>query len=104
MRNVVIAIVVAIAATNRFGPLQTTTTLVSAFLVFPIAMFFIVIGFIGYAIYAQSRSADRRHLADAAFGIFALLPPDRVLARVPPNGYCIFFAIPLFLCFFILIP
>ena len=101
VRNVLLAIVVAIATANRFGLLPMVTRAVTAFLVFPIGMFFIAIGFVGYAIYKLNRSGDRRLLGEAAFGIFALVPAVRVLAGIAPDGYSIFYAMPLFLVFVI---
>jgi Dolichyl-phosphate-mannose-protein mannosyltransferase len=101
LRNVVLAIVVAIAASNRFGLLTMATREVTAFLVFPFGMFFIGLGFVAYATYAISRRGDLRHFGEVAFGIFALVPAVRVIARMAPFGYCIFYAMPLFLVFVI---
>jgi hypothetical protein len=106
-RNIVLAIVIAIAMAHRFDVLsdrlEMTTTVLTALLVFPIGMFIIGSGFVGYAIYTLSQSAGRRHLAEAAFGIFALLPAVRVFAAIKPSGYNVYYAMSLFLVFVIAI-
>jgi hypothetical protein len=96
-RNLALAIMVAIAVATRLGPLDLVRTLP----VFPRGMFFIGIGFVGYGIYKLNQSNDRRHLAEAAFGIFALVPAVRVFASIVPSGYSIYCAMPLFLVFVI---
>ena len=110
-RNVVLAIMVAVAGAHRFAPLHLMTGKIRVFLsvahgiflVFPRGMFFIGCGFIAYAIYKLNQSADRRYLAEAAFGIFALVPAIRVFAEIAPHGYSIYYAMPLFLVFVIVI-
>ena len=110
-RNVVLAIMVAVAGAHRFAPLHLMTGKIRVFssvahgifLVFPRGMFFIGCGFIAYAIYKLNKSADRRYLAEAAFGIFALVPAIRVFAEIAPHGYSIYYAMPLFLVFVIVI-
>jgi hypothetical protein len=64
-------------------------------------MFFIGCGFVAYAIYHLTAKSDRRDLAEAVFGIFALVPALRVFALVVPFGYSIYYAMPLFLVFVI---
>jgi hypothetical protein len=103
-RNVVLAIVVAIALAHRFGPLDLVTRgVVTGFLVFPGGMFFIGCGFVAYSTYELLRRGDRRCLAEAAFGIFALVPALRVFAGIRPYGYSIYCAMPLFLVFLVAI-
>jgi hypothetical protein len=103
-RNVVLAIVVAVALVSRFGALGLATpAVVTALLVFPIGMFLISCGFVAYAIYKLNRIADRRYLGEAAFGVFALVPALRVFATLSPSGYSIYYAMPLFLVFVVVI-
>jgi hypothetical protein len=117
-RNVVFAILLAVGVLNRFDILQLERTAIT-FLVFPRGMFLIGCGFVAYAIYNLLRKTDGRRLAEAAFGIFALVPALRVFAAIgpfrysiyfaktvyviPPFGYSIYYAIPLSLVFFIVI-
>jgi hypothetical protein len=107
VRNIVLGIVIAIAVAHRFDllsdRLDVTTTVLTALLVYPIGMFIIDGGFVGHAIYKLNQSADRRHLAEAAFGTFALVPAIRVFAAVKPYGYSIYLAVPLFLVFVVAI-
>lgn len=102
-RNVVLAIVVAIAVAHRFGPLAWAARAVAEVLVFPRGMFFVGCGVVAYSIYELLRKSDRRHLAEAAFDIFALVPALRVPAAIMPRGYSIYYAMPLFLVFVIAI-
>src|SRR5216684_5395565 len=102
-RNSVLAIFTAIAVAHRFGSVPGTTVIVTEFLVFPSGMFFIGCGFVAYAIYELNQSADRRYLAEAAVGIFALVPALRVFAALKPYDYSIYYAMPLFLVFVITI-
>jgi len=104
LRNVVLAVLVAIAVAHRFGALDLVTrTVITVLLVFPIGMFFIGCGFVAYAIYELLKKSDRRRLAEAAFGIFALVPALRVFAAIMPYRYSIYYAMPLFLVFVIAI-
>jgi hypothetical protein len=103
IRNVTLAIAVAIASIRRFGLAIKMAEAVSSFLVFPMGMFFIGCGLVGYAIYKLKQNGDRRYLGEAAFGIFALLPAIRVFAAIVPKDYSIFCAIPLFLACIIVI-
>lgn len=107
VRNIVFAIVFAIAVAHRFDLLSDrldgAMTVLTALLVFPIGMFIIGCGFVGYSIYKLNQSADRQHLAGAAFGILALVPAIRVFAAVKPYGYSIYLAVPLFLVFVVTI-
>jgi len=107
VRNILLAILIAIPLAHRFqllsDRLEVATTVLSALLVFPIGMFIICCGFVGYAIYQLNQSADRRHLAGTAFGIFALVPAIRVFAAVKPSGYNIYLGVPLFLVFVVTI-
>jgi len=97
-RNIVLAIVVAIAVVHRFGPLDLVTRgVVTGFLVFPGGMFFIGCGLVAYSTYKLLRKGDRRYLAEAAFGILALVPALRVFAGIRPYGYSLYYAMPLFL-------
>jgi 4-amino-4-deoxy-L-arabinose transferase-like glycosyltransferase len=98
-RNVVLAILVAIAVACRFGFLVWAARAASELLVFPEGMFFIGCGFVAYSTYELVRKGDRRRLAEAAFGIFALVPALRVFEGITPYGYGIYFAMPLFLVF-----
>jgi hypothetical protein len=78
--------------------------LVSAAMTLPRGMFFIGCAFLGYTLYELCRKGvDRRLLAEAALGIFALLPATRVMVEIKPFGYSIYYAIPLFLVFVITI-
>jgi hypothetical protein len=99
---VAIAILVAIACADRFGYLDTATKVITIFLVFPIGMFFVGCGFVAYSSYELLKS-DRKRMAEVAFGVFALFLSVRVLARVAPYGYSIYYAMPLFLVFTITI-
>ena len=98
-RNVALAIVVAIAVTHRFGPLNLITEVLTKLLVFPTGLFFIGCGFVAYSTYELLGKSGRQCLAGAAFGIFALIPAVRVFAGIRPDGYSIYFAMPLFLVF-----
>jgi len=102
-RNVVIAILIAIALSHRFGPLDSATRAVTVFLAFPAGMFFLGCGFFAYAIYKLNQSAEPRNQGAAAFGVFALVPASRVSAAIATQGYSIYYAIPLFLVFVIAI-
>jgi hypothetical protein len=103
-RNIALAIVVAIAVAHRFGLLDLVTKgVVTGFLVFPGGMFFIGCGFVAYSTYKLLRKGNRRCLAEAAFGIFALVPAVRVMAGIRPYGYSIYLAMPLFLVFLVAI-
>src|SRR4029077_10895116 len=64
-RNVALAIAVAIALMHRFGLLTKMAEVVTTFLVFPIGMFFIGCGLVGYAIYKLKQDVDRRYLGEA---------------------------------------
>ena len=75
----------------------------TGFLVFPGGMFFIRYGFVAYSTYELLRKGDRRCLAEAAFGIFALVPALRVFTGIRPYGYSIYLAMPLFLVFLVAI-
>ena len=103
-RNIALAIVVAIAVAHQFGPLDLVTKgVVIGFLVFPGGMFFIGCGFVAYSTCELLRKGNRRCLAEAAFGIFALVPAVRVIAGIRPYGYSIYLAMPLFLVFLVAI-
>ena len=102
--RVLSALILAIAAIIELRRgFHYDPSMIERYLVFPSGMFFIGCGFVGYAIYKLSRSAERRYLGDAAFGIFALIPAIRVMAGIEPNGYSIYCAIALFLVFVIAI-
>jgi 4-amino-4-deoxy-L-arabinose transferase-like glycosyltransferase len=104
VRNAALAIMVAITVAHRFGALDfVTRKVMTTIAVFPVGMFFIGGGFVGYAIYELNQSEDRRRLADAAFGILALFAALRVIAGIKPLGYSIYYAMPLFLVFVIAI-
>ncbi|MGB8413432.1 MAG: hypothetical protein WCE23_11470 [Candidatus Binatus sp.] len=102
-RNVILGLIVAIAVACRFGFLVWAARAVSELLIFPEGMFFIGCGFVAYSIYELNRKGDRRRLAEAAFGIFALVPALRVFEGITPYGYSIYFAMPLFLAFVVAI-
>ena len=102
-RNIVLAIIVAVAVACRFGFLVWAARGVTELLVFPEGMFFIGCGFVMYSTYELVRKGDRRRLAEAAFGIFALVPALRVFEGITPFGYSIYFAMPLFLVFVVVI-
>jgi len=103
-RNIILAILVAIAVAHRFGPLDLVTKgVVTGFLVFAGGMYFIGCGVVAYSTYELLRKGNRRCLAEAAFGIFALVPAIRVFAGIRPYGYSIYLAMPLFLVFLIAI-
>ena len=103
-RNIMLAIIVAITVAHQFGPLDLVTKgVVTGFLVFPGGMFFIGCGFVAYSTYELLGRGSRRCLAEAAFGIFALVPALRVFAGIRPYGYSIYLAMPLFLVFLIAI-
>jgi hypothetical protein len=103
VRNVALAILVGIAVTCRFGQLDLLTRIATALLVFPIGMFFVGCGFVTYSTYQLLKTGDRRHLAEGALGILALIPAVRVFAAIEPFGYSVYCAIPLFLVFLIVI-
>ena len=102
-RNVALAILVGIAVTCRFGQLDLLTRIATALLVFPIGMFFVGCGFVAYSTYQLLKTSDRRHLAEGALGILALIPAVRVFAAIEPFGYSVYCATPLFLIFLIVI-
>ena len=102
-RNVVLAILVGIAVTCRFGQLDVLTRIIGALLVFPIGMFFVGCAFVAYSTYQLIKTSDRRYVAEVALGILALIPAVRVFAAIAPYGYSIYCAIPLFLVFLIVI-
>jgi len=103
-RNIILAILVAIAVAHRFGQVNPTTEgFVTGYLVFPGGMFFIGCGLVAYSTYELLRKGNRRCLAEAAFGIFALVPAIRVFAEIRPYDYSIYLAMPLFLVFLIAI-
>jgi hypothetical protein len=92
----------AVLAARQFAPMLKNVLL--ALLAFPPGMFFIGCAFIPYVLYELRHDAgDRRLLANAAFGVFALLLAVRVLARLVPSGYTIFYDGPLLLVFIIVV-
>jgi hypothetical protein len=107
LRSVALAIMIAILMLYRFDPanpaIGAAFKALTGVLVFPLGMFFIGCGFLAYTIYEQIQSADRHHLAQTAFCVFALLLAIRVLAGIVPWGYSIYYAMPLFLVFIIAI-
>jgi hypothetical protein len=103
-RNIVLAIIVAIAVAHRFGSLDLVTKgVVIGFLVFPAGMFFIGCGVVAHSTYELLSKGNRRCLAEVAFGVFALVPAVRVIAGIRPYGYSIYLAMPLFLVFLVAI-
>jgi hypothetical protein len=103
LRAAVLAAVAALEIGHRFGHDTSMTGKVTSYLVFPRGMFFIGCGLFGYAIYKLRNTGDRRYLGVAAYAIFALIPGLRVIAKIEPDSYSIFCAIPLFLAFVIAI-
>jgi hypothetical protein len=99
LRNLLLAIILAIAVAYRFDSLVLAANLAVALMVFPIGMYFIGGGFLAYATYQLFRTSSRRRLAEAAFCILALIPAIRVFAAIRPYGYNIYLAMPLFLVF-----
>jgi hypothetical protein len=95
------AALVATAVTYRFGYPSLPTIVITTFLVFPIGMFFIVCAFVAYSTYELLKKYDRLRLAEAAIGIFALVPAVRTFASIRPYGYGIYYAVPLFLVFLV---
>jgi hypothetical protein len=73
-------------------------------LAFPKGIFFVGCAYLAYVIYELRNSGgERRWLAEAAFGVFALALGSRVMAFVLPYGYGIFYGPPLFLVFAIVL-
>jgi hypothetical protein len=99
LRNLLLAIILAIAVAYRFDSLVLAANLVVALMVFPVGMYFIGGGFLAYATYQLFRASSRRRLAEAAVCILALIPAIRVFAAIRPYGYNIYLAMPLFLVF-----
>lgn len=104
----VLLCVVALAGLRCFGVydvrVRNATELLRDLFMFPRGMYFIVCGFFAYALHeVWKTSGDRRCLAQAAFGLFALVLSVRVLAQVVPFGYDIFYTTPLFLSFIVAI-
>ena len=67
-------------------------------------MFFIGCIFFIYSLYVlRYNIGDRLPLAEATVGLFALVLAVRVLARVVPSGYSIFYDVPLLLVFIIIV-
>jgi hypothetical protein len=76
--------------------------MILALLAYPRGMFFIGCAFLTYSLYVRRNKIDDcLLLAEATFGIFALVLAVRVLARVVPSGYSIFYDVPLLLVFII---
>ena len=100
-RNVALAILVAIAVAYRLGSLAFVAEVITVFLVFSKGMFFIGCVLVAHSTYDLLKTGERRRLAEAAFGIFALVPALRVFAVLVPYGYSIHYAMPLFLVFVI---
>ena len=73
-------------------------------LLFPRGLFFIGVGFFVYALSELWKErTNRRYLAEAVLGFFALLSGIRVLAEAGPFDYSIFYVVPLFLIFLIIV-
>ena len=102
-RIIVLAIIVAVAVACRFGILVWAARGLTEILVFPEGMFFIGCGFVTCSTYALVRKGDWRHLVEVAFGIFALVLALRVFEGITPSGYSMYFAMPLFLVFVVVI-
>jgi hypothetical protein len=95
-------LVVGVAAARQFAPLAMYAVL--ALLTFPLGMFFIGCAFLVYTLYLLLQNAsDRDLLAEATLGVFALVLSVRVLARIVPSGYSIFYDVPLLLVFVIVV-
>jgi 4-amino-4-deoxy-L-arabinose transferase-like glycosyltransferase len=96
----IILLASAVLAARQFAPLAMYIIL--ALLTFPPGMFFIGCAFLACTLYKlRGDSGNRRLLAKTAFGVFALLLSVRILARVVPSGYSIFYDVPLILTFII---
>jgi hypothetical protein len=75
-----------------------------ALLVFPPGMFFIGVGFLTLSLFKLYRvRTERKLLAQAALAFFALLLSVRILAKVEPTGYAIYYDMPLVLVFLVAI-
>jgi hypothetical protein len=97
---IVALLVIGAAAARQFEPLAAYMIL--ALLAYPRGMFFIGCAFLTYSLYVRRNKIDDcLLLAEATFGIFALVLAVRVLARVVPSGYSIFYDVPLLLVFII---
>ena len=98
----VVLLTCGLVAMRQFAPL-TTYVVVTSF-IFPRGMFCIGCAFLAYTLYKlRGGSGDRRLQAKAAFTVFALVLAIRVLAQVMAYGYSIFYNIPLFLVFVLVI-
>jgi 4-amino-4-deoxy-L-arabinose transferase-like glycosyltransferase len=75
-----------------------------ALLVFPPGMFFIGIGFLIVSLFKLYRApTERKLLTEAALAFFALVLSVRILAKVEPIGYAIYYDMPLVLVFLVAI-
>lgn len=87
---------------RQFSP--PTTYLILTLYIFPRGMFFIGCAFLAHTLYKLRKNRDdRRLLAKAALGLFALILAIRVLAQIIPAGYSIFYDVPLVLIFLIVV-
>ncbi len=92
------------ASVRRSALVRYAMAFVWALLVFPPGMFFIGCAFLICTLYKlYSYPNERQIFAEAIMTIFALVLSVRILAQVEPIGYGIYYDIPLFLVFVILI-
>ena len=92
------------ASAHYFTPARYVMNSVLALLVFPPGMFFIGCGFLAYSLYRLWWAPqERRLLAEATLAVFALVLSLRIFAWVKPVGYCIYYDIPLFFVFVVII-
>ena len=92
------------ASVNRSALVRHTMAFVWALLVFPPGMFLIGCGFLICTLYKlYIFSNERQIFAEAILAVFALVLSVRILAQVEPVGYGIYYDLPLFLVFVMLI-